>query len=450
MSDHPSPAELYKFWEGSLATEERQAVVSHLIRGCPSCQTEMRRQTGITQVAAERTPEPTPGEHNAYDAALDAAFSRVKNWGEDAVQVTHDRRKVLALLEAGDPRTLESIPAQLHGAPLVEALLDKSWNLRHESPERMLHFAYLAVVAAKELDAELLGADRVGACRSRAHAALGNALRIVGHFEEAQRQINQAYEIYLQGPACASEEARLLDLQASLHSSHRRFDQACEILKTVYGTYRRIGEDHLAGRALVSQAVYAGYAGHPREALQLLEMGLSLVDGERDPDLVLMARHNQAYLLADLGRYREARTLLFEIRLLHGGNPKKVNTLKLRWLEGRINRGLGHLDRAERDFLEAREGCIAAGLPFQAALCGFEVGLVRMDLGRRQEARRDVLEAASVFLELNIGREALMTVAFVRHAFEQELEARALLERTIELLGRSDHGPRLLLKVHET
>jgi tetratricopeptide (TPR) repeat protein len=311
----------------------------------------------------------------------------------------------------------------------------------------MIHYAFLAIAAAEKLDAELLGAERVGRCRSRAHAALGNALRIVGRFDEAQSQINRAYEIYLNGTPCTSEEARLLDLQASLYASQRRFEEACEILKKVYGSYRRNGEDHLAGRALISQAVYAGYSGLTEEALQLIDAGLLLVDGERDPDLVAMARHNQAYLLADLGRYREARTLLFEIRLFHGGGPKKISALKLRWLEGRINRGLGQFQRAERDFLEARQGCIDAGLPFQAALCGFELGLVRTDLGRTQEARRDVLEAASVFLELNIGREALMTVAFVRHAFEQELEARALLERTIDLLSRNDHGPRLLLKV---
>lgn len=450
MSGHPTWVELEGFLDGTLAPERARSVVAHLLHGCASCQAEIRRrhELELNEEAAEGfSRDLTPEEDAAYDEVLDRAFTQVARWGEDACQVTARTREALALVEEKGTLALVEGAQRIQGPPMVDALLEKSWSLRHESPEQMVEYALCAVLAATNLDTRRIGAERVADCRSRAYGVLGNALRVVGRLEEAQRALDRGYELHLEGSRDPLEGARLLDFQASLYSARRQFADACKVLESIYQVYRRQGQDHLAGRALISKGIYTGYDGDTQQALDLLTEGLSLLDRSRDTELVAMALHNRAYLLAELGRYREARKLLFEIRPVQEIAGKRINLLKIRALEGRINLGLGQLERAERDFLEARQGFQKAGLPFQAALAGFELALTRSGLGRRLEARQDVLEAAEVFLDLNIGREGLMAVAVVRHAFEQEQEAHALLERTVAILRRTENDPRINARI---
>ena len=92
-----------------------------------------------------------------------------------------------------------------------------------------------------------------------------------------------------------------------------------------------------------------------------------------------------------------ARRALWELRRRHPDAGGRLNELKVRWLEAHIFIGLEELDRAELALRLVKEGYEEAGLPFKAALAGFELGTVLLRQGRFAEATETVLECAGVF-----------------------------------------------------
>ena len=73
--------------------------------------------------------------------------------------------------------------------------------------------------------------------------------------------------------------------------------------------------------------------GAPDE-LGALRQALGLLDCDREPRLVMAARHNLTLALKESGRLEEALSSLQEILPLHARSGKTMDRLRLRWLEG--------------------------------------------------------------------------------------------------------------------
>ncbi len=181
-----------------------------------------------------------------------------------------------------------------------------------------------------------------------------------------------------------------------------------------------------------------GYQGRSEEAIDLIGQGLGLLDEDRDHRLVFLALHNQAYLLAGCGRLREARATLWKLKARGLDIGGRINELKIRWLEGQINAGLGELERAETALLEVRRGFGEAGLGYKAALAGLELGLVRLRRGHTGAAIQEVLAATDVFLSLGIAREAAASALLLRKTLDRKILDAALLEHVIGQLHRAE------------
>lgn len=352
-------------------------------------------------------------------------------------------REALALLEAGGLEGLAAAPSELKGLPAYEAFLERSWSLRHEDPEEMVRLALYATLVAGRLDPEVHGAAQVNDLQCRAWAALGNAYRVADDLDAADFALGRAAELFLEGTRDELLGAHLFDLQASLYGARRSFAAALETLGVIHDLYLRRGDAHLAGRALIKKGIYTGHANDPDEAIRLLQRGLSEIDAEREPQLALSAIHNIAYFLIECGRYREARTLVWQNLPRYETHGGHLDRIKLQGLRGLICAGLGELDRAEDYLAGARRGFETAGVRYHAAIAGLDLSVVWLRQGRRQEARDLVLDCAGVFVELRIHREALAAVLVLQRAFEQGLEADALLEKVREFLRRIEQDPTL-------
>jgi tetratricopeptide (TPR) repeat protein len=412
VNDHPTEAELEKFVWNRLAAERGRAVVAHLVQGCETCAIALAPHLeGL--LGREDPPELTlpPREDAEYDAAIDRAF--------DAAFQRRTGRQV----------------------PIFEALLERSWALRHEDPEEMVRLAELARVAVEGADPRDLGEERVADLRCRAWVELGNAHRVADDLTRAELALSQATELYLQGTQDELLAARLFDVQASLLGACRRFDLAETALDLVFAIHRRRGDHHLAGRALISKGTYVGYQGDAEESVRLIEQGLELIDPNLDPRLLFVALHNQARFLADCGRLREARIALWKLKARRLDPGGRISELKVRWLEGQINAGLGELDRAELALLDVRHGFAEAGLGYKAALAGLELGVVRLRLGRTDAAIAEVLAAVEVFQSLGIAREAGVSVLLLKKGCERRMADVALLEYVIGLLRKAEEPP---------
>jgi tetratricopeptide (TPR) repeat protein len=436
VNEHPTAVELEGFVWNRVPSGRTREIVGHIVRGCVQCRAVLAPHfAGLLGLEEPPAPVLTTEEDAQYDAAIGRAFSSVL---ERARELRQERkRETLSLLsDAGEE--LPEVPVPLRGVPLFECLLQLSWALRHENPAEMVRLAEQARELAETFDAEELGASAVADLQCRAWVEVGNAYRVADDLAAAERALGAGTERYLEGTQDETLAARLFSVQASLLGDSRRFDLAETALDLVFTIHRRRGDDHEAGRALLKKGIFAGYQGSSEAAIQLIEQGLGLLDEERDPRLVFQALHNLARLLLDAGQLREARMALWKAKARGLDAGGRVDVLKVRWLEGQINAGLGELERAEAALREVKEGFASAGLGYKAALAGLELGSVLLRQGRSETAVREVLASANVFISLGISREAAASVLLLQKALERQIVDSALLEYVIALLHRSE------------
>lgn len=438
MTHHPTAAELDCLLLGSLAKEQVRPVVTHLLRGCASCQERLIELAGKRR-ADRRAPSPLMVEGDqAYDTAIERALATA----QEEIRV----QEALAVLAEQGLQSLIEGPQRLQGVPVVQALLRHSWNLRHDDPAQAVQMAWHAIKAVDTLSGDSLGEERISDLRCQAYATLGNACRVTDDLAKAESHFQTAFHWYAEGTGNELLLARLTDLQASLHMDQRRVDMALSGLDTVYAIYLAHGEDHLAGRALISKGIYTGNANDPEGAIRLLNQGLAQIDTRNDPDLTFRAIHSMAWFMLDLGRFREAQALVRQNAWRYERQAFQADLLRLGWLEGRAAAGLGDLNFAERALREAIEGFEAAGRHYDAALASLDLAVVYLRQGRAADTQTTVLQAADIFLSLRIGREALSAVLVLQSAFKQELMAQALLEKSARFLRRAEYDPTVSFK----
>jgi tetratricopeptide (TPR) repeat protein len=363
---------------------------------------------------------------NVYDAPLDRAFA--------AVTAAERKRDALDLLNLGGLNALATAPSHVSGLPLFEALLERSWALRRESTEDMVALARAAVLWSQGLQERDWGPKEIADLRCRAWAELGNAYRVADSLDLADEAFEHATMFLLRGTGDELLSARLLETLASYYSARRNFDLACEALAIVTSIYQRLGNPHLAGRALISRGIYTSYQGRSEDAIHLIDDGLSLVEPERDSGLMYCALQSRAWILVDCGRFEDAQKALFDLRVRRLDVGGRLGELKLHWLEGHVNSGLKRYDVAERALGQVKEGFEQAGLGYKAALAGLELAEVWLFQNRVAEAESVALECADVFLALGIRRELLAVMLVLRKAAETKCLNLAILQYTLHLL----------------
>jgi len=427
MEEHPSREELLGFVRGELEGERAREVVRHLIQKCERCVVTIESLAGAS----------------GYDAALNGALRAARRAVKRVRRESEAAERVAKTLATQGLGAFDEVAATVNRLAVVEGLLRRSWELRHENPRAMVLLAQWAFGEANKLSEGKYGSRRVADVRCRAAAELGNALRVADRLDDAFFYFQRAEELLSQGNGDELLRVRILDLQASLAADLRNFALASNALTLVYQFHLRKGNRHLAGRALIKQGLYIGYAGQPERGIRLTREGLKLVDDDVESDLIVAAVHNILWLLVECGEFREARTEIFRRRPLES-SCGRMNWLKFRWLEGRVEEGLQNIEQAETLFREVQAGLAEAGLEFQAALASLDLAAVLLKLREGTEAREVILKAVEVFQRLGIGREKLMAVLLLRRSIEQKIAADRLataLAEVIAFLRRAEHDP---------
>lgn len=437
---HVTDGEIGLFLSGGLEKSEHLRVLRHLLSRCRSCRERLESYAPVLFPEKHSFPAGPPPEGSAYDEVVDRVLARAlavaprwreeRRWiGEAAERLRKDRRAA----------AMDGIP----DGSLVEALIQLSHEARFRDPGEMLELAFLAEFASRHLDPERYSPGQIADLRIRALAELANAWRVNEEFDKAEESFAQAALLYDRRSGDPLVMARVLDLLASLRRTQRRLAEAIDILDTVHGLYLECGELHLAGRALVSKGICTHYDGRPREAVRLLRKGISLLDPERDPQLLAHGQEALVHALVDAGKLREARRLLLESGLRQKLAGEPANLLKLRWVEGKISAGLGQLAQAEATFEEVREGFLQRGMEYDAALLGMELMEVWLRQGKSAEVREMAEEVLDTFEELKVKREALRAVRFLESACRQELATPTLVQRVVGFLKRLEWTPGL-------
>jgi tetratricopeptide (TPR) repeat protein len=440
LNDHPSREELVAVYEGGLSPEREEEVFRHLLAPCTRC----LDATDPSLVAELPWLEAEVEEEGSYDAAIDRALGAALRQERYILQERAQARKALQVLETGGVEALDKLSLKFSHFARMEALLARSWRLRHEDPQLMVHFAVLATQVSRLLDARKFDSPaRVTDFQARAYAELGNAYRVANQPHEAGINLSRARQLFERGTRDEFLEIRLLELEASLAADRCEFGRASASLLKVADFYSRSDDAHLVGRTLVKLGLYAGYAGNSEKAVGLLEKSLALIDAKRDPSLACAAAHNLVLSLIESGRFPEAKKLRFlhAQHFLNGAG--RINEVKFRILEARIDTGLGRYSRAVSIFHEVVAGLEEAGLSILASIERLHLAVALMAQGKAEEAFAVILEAAEIFACLDVQREALMAVSLLRDAVEMETATLEMVEEVAKFLRRIDIDPTL-------
>jgi len=445
ISQHPNRDALERFSRGETAAAEERWIEDHLRSGCALCQREVDDLL-LRLLGPGDSPLPGPQEDSEQDAAWDRLFSRLET---RLCQATAERGEAPALLDGlfGRPReewpVLLRLDRRLQTLAVCELLIERSFEEGFRDSARSVELAELGLQLAGLLDGERYGHSVVQDLQARAWAYLGNARRIGFDLAGAEEALARAERLAEGGSADPLEEARILDLRASLLSDQGRFEQAADLLDVVIDIYDDLREPHRKGRAMVSKGLFLGYAGWPEEAIRQIRKGLGLLDWEREPRLVLGARHNLAWFLNECGRTEDAQRQLQRFRHSYHEFANPWTELRLGWLEGRIALRLGRRDEAESTLRDVQRGFLAEGYGYDASLVALDLAHLYLEEGRHSEVRALAANMLDVFLSQDIHRQALAALAVFQQAVEADNATPCLVREISSYLLRARRNPRL-------
>lgn len=441
--EHPTPAALERFLRGELTPSEAVPIVIHLLAGCADCK---ERMAPLARVVFGRgtLPEPPPGSGAEYDFPLFRVFAAVRRF---ASAQAHERDEVRCEAfrprEVPPPAPLSATERNARDRARCEAYLEQCRSLRHSDPEAAVLLARMAVTVAEHLAADTAEEARaVVDLQASTLAELGNTRRVAGDYTGAETDLARALDRAGQGTGDPLLLARIMDLNASIYTSQRRFGEAFRLLDWTHEIYLAHGDAHWAGRTLISKGVAAGYALEAEEAIRLIGEGLHLINPRRDPRLVLAGVHSLIYFLVDGSRFAEAKRLIDLSRELYTAYGGPFEQLKARWVEGRIAVGLKDDATAEEVFREVRAAFEANGLPCEAALAALDLAAVWLRQGRTGEIRELIDQTVAIFRARQIRREAIGALLMLREACEKQQATAALLQAVATELERLEPARR--------
>ncbi len=411
---HPSSRELEAFARGRLDSEGHGKVVQHLLGGCARCgeaTAALVEELRGARLAATASRAPSPLEWALACARL--ALRRARKQHERLAPVQPPSAAAL-LAQIDARRVFKGETAYVRCA----ALLDLSWDFRHDDPEAMTCLAEAAVDLAHSIDAVACPGGGAGLAdlQARALGALANARRVANDPLRAESDLHRALARFDEGTGDQLLLARLMSFAGSLFMDQRRFAEADEVLGLAFGVYAKAGERHLAGKTRLKQGLAVGYGGDSARAVNLVLHSLTLIEPAREPETALDGLHNLVLLFVDSGRFEEASDIAWAARSLYASHGGEHLHIKLGWLDGRIAAGLGHPGRAERAFREARDAFLRLEMPYTAAIVALDLGVLFLEEGRTAEARALIRETLATFTALRIPREASAALLLLRRA----------------------------------
>ena len=448
---HPGRKALERFVGGHAPAAEEYQIERHLRTGCAVCQGEVDRLLPVFELASGTKPKPAdprPVSLTSDTLVWDQVYTRLE---QRLALISLEREAAPRLLDelnrqpAETRRVLARSGRRFQTPAVCELLIERSFDEGFRDTVRARELAELAIEVACQLDAQSYGRSVVQDLKARAWAYLGNARRLSTDFTGAEQAISLAEELAEDGSADPLEEARILDFKASLLRDEGRLEEAAQLLDVVIDIYEEVKDTHRQGRALISKAICLGDAGQPEKAVELISAGLSMVQWNQEPRLVLMARHNLIWFLSDCGRCEQAMGQLERLRQAYQDCPDTWIETRLTWLEGRIAQGLGRLDEAETCLREAQRRLLQQERGYDACIVTLDLASFYFQQGRITDVRQLIEHMLPVLLAH--AQEVYHQTILALVAFQQAVEANRLTPRLIRevasYLMRARRNPQL-------
>jgi tetratricopeptide (TPR) repeat protein len=333
---------------------------------------------------------------------------------------------------------------------LCELLCQEAERLGFHEVAQALEVAEVTVLIADSLDDDEPAEDRwLYQLRAYAWAHLANARRIAGDLTQADAAFTMADSWWEAGEMEVGDalgyESFLLKAKASLRTAQRRFPEALELLDRAFEIYTEGSPDqrdrHAAGRILVQKAFTAAEMQDLESAVDLLQRAEGYVDPGREPRLLLCLRHNRVDNLNRLHRYTEARALLPSVQAISREIGNALDQVRLRWVEARIDAGLGDREAARTGLVEVRREFLAREMSYDAALVSLELALLSIEDGRTAEVQELAEEMTLLFQSLDVQPEFFAALAMFQQAAALESATAASVRQILRLLEKARGKP---------
>lgn len=418
---------------GDLAAK----AITALRDACPRC------AAGLDAFDRERSETGEPMLLD-YGQAYERAMERL---GAQAAEIEVAKEKARPLLDAllampeGERlQVVEAEGSEFQSVALAQALLDHCLTCLPGRAKECLALAELAALMVARLELSPISTEVYA--RALAHQA--NALRSVGRLRQAAKLFHQArFMLKLEAGGDRLVAAEVDWLEGSLCRAQRRLEDASTLLLGAITVYRLENLSAEAARSMLTLSLVLREQGELEQALSISREALALIDPEEQPRLFLMASHNIAFRLAELGRCPEARALSLDLTELYQRFPDPCTQLRRLWLEAKIHRGLGELANAEQCFLAARDGFVRQGIGFDAALASLDLALLYLDQGRTGEVRRLAEEMVPIFAAQDVHREATAALLLFQEAARREEMTGVLVREVFAFLEAARMNPGL-------
>jgi tetratricopeptide (TPR) repeat protein len=319
-------------------------------------------------------------------------------------------------------------------------LLVKYLESARTEPRAGIDLAHLALAVVELLPEKRYKPALLNDFRAAGLAALANARRLAGFFEESKQAIESAWESLEEGTGDPLEEASLLSIEASLWRDLGQLAPSAGLLDQAIQIYRQIGDDNRCARMLILKALALGYA-EPASGIQILQDALGRLDASQEPRLELCARHNLALFLNDAGETQEALVILEMTRPLYAVFDDPQTQLLLHWLEARIARSLGDLTEAEAVLQKITTEFERRGMHYEQTIAAIDLVQVYSLRGNFEAAVQLVNDFLPVLQSWGMhGEGQAMWLLFRNQIIEHARMRVALEEAAFRGMTRYFHG----------
>lgn len=321
---------------------------------------------------------------------------------------------------------------------LADLLIEASRQQVFADPREAAGLARLAFEVALRIECPpSADADVAHEPMTRALAYQANALRAGGDPRAADRPMSMALE-NLGKITTPGVQAEIVKLAASLRRAQRRFEDAHRLIDLSIQLDHESDEQHGAGEKMLVKSQIHYDEGRLGEAITIAQAALGRLDPCRDERSRLFAEHTLLCYLVEAGLFEQARQRFEELASVYERFEDDTPTrLRRWWLEGKIAQGTGAPELAESRLAAARDGFLAHGNGYDAALASLDLALLYEEQGRLDELQELADAILPIFRSQDVHREAAAALALFVKAASRKAARRPLIERLAAYLRQA-------------
>lgn len=397
----------------------------HLLKLCPTCEAEYRAWQ------AERNSGRDP---RAVLPLLPRIFERHREEERRARRkADREAEDLMKLPFKARLAKVERSNRRFRGTLLAQRLLEESKKRMTTEPASAEELAETAVAVLMKSPAS---PDLPG-LMALAAVYRANVSRLLGRPDEARQRFEKARAIIRsQNVTDLLIFGEMDACEAILELELRDFPQAQDLLKRSISIYMLAGAREKAAYPLFILGRLHNAAGDPLTAVEVTRGALKIMDPLQEPRLFVFAHLNIALFLHEAGRHTEAVEALADARERARSFPDAYTQVRITWLEGKLAAALGDLDRAEKTFLEVREGLIARGQRYDAAMVSLDLSLLYLRQNRTADLRIIAEEMHALFTAEEVHREAFAALLVFQEAARKEQLTAEAVQRFLAVLKR--------------